>query len=151
MYTEEEKAEKAKQPPPEDPRITAANIQAKARIDAAKMTTDASVERQKLDTDRDTAFQNSLNERARIDADANAKELELRRELEIYKENNSIKKELEKIKAELAQTTMKLRVQQEESRMALAADKHVASHAGEVIAAPVEPAGRAPDGQAFAR
>ena len=55
MYTEKEGNE-SEAAAAEDPRITAANIQAKARIGAAKMTTDASVERQKLTQTEDTAF-----------------------------------------------------------------------------------------------
>ena len=102
MLTEEQKKKIAEQPPPEDPTITAAKIRAEAQIKASAGHDQATVEKSKLDTDRDFVYQESLNRRAEIQAAGDQKDLELRRELEIYKENNSLKKELDKIKADLA-------------------------------------------------
>ncbi len=139
-YSEDEKKRMQEAKQPEDPRITAAKISADTALKVAAGRDQVTVRKSELDTDRDRAYQESLNERARIAEDGKTQELALKRELEVFKENNKLKTELDKIKAELAQTTMKLRVQ-----MQLSADG-----SGPQVATPaVEPEGRAPDGRAF--
>jgi len=140
-YTEEELKKMAEAPPPEDPTITAAKIRADATIKTAQSRDAATVEKSKLDTDRDTQYQNSLNRRAEIQADSDAAELAQRKELEIYKENNSLKKELDKIKAHLAEVTMELTTQKELA--------HASNNAKQVAETDMEPVGRAPAGEAF--
>lgn len=142
QYTEEEMAEQAKnqQPPPQ---IQAAQIRAESAEKIAQGNQEVALQKSKLDTDRDAVYQQSLNERAMIAADANAAELAMKREMEVFKENNSLRKELDKLKAQLAQTTMKLSLQRE-----LAG----ADGQGPQVATPVvEPEGRAPEGEAFQR
>lgn len=140
-YTEEELQNMAKQPPPEDPAITAAKIRAASAEKVAASRDQASVQKSELDLDRDTAYQEALNERARIMGEGKDRELQLRKELEVFKENNSLKKELDKIKAELAQTSMKLQTQ-----LRIAGSDGIGA---QVTTPPTEPAGRAPSGHAY--
>lgn len=140
-YTEEELQNIAKQPQPEDPVIAAAKIRAASAEKVAVSRDQASVKKSELDLDRDTAYQEALNERARIMGDGKDRELQLRKELEVFKENNSLKKELDKIKAELAQTSMKLQMTEKLSLLSATSDK--------LPKPPIEPAGRAPAGQSF--
>lgn len=149
QLTDEEKAEKAQQPPPEAPAVQSAKINAQARIETTKMTASATLKRAEMDTDRDTAYQQALNERADIDLQAKDKELEMRRELEIYKENNTMKRELDKLKAELAMKSAELETQKELSAAALVAGRE-ARKPSQVETPPTEPAGRATNGQAYA-
>jgi len=121
--------------------VFAAKIRADATIKTAQSRDAATVEKSKLDTDRDTQYQNSLNRRAEIQADSDAAELAQRKELEIYKENNSLKKELDKIKAHLAEVTMELTTQKELA--------HASNNAKQVAETDMEPVGRAPAGEAF--
>ena len=149
QLTDEEKAEKAQQPPPEAPAVQSAKINAQARIETTKMTASATLKRAEMDTDRDTAYQQALNERADIDLQAKDKELAMRRELEIYKENNTMKRELDKLKAELAMKSAELETQKELSAAALVAGRE-ARKPSQVETPPTEPAGRAQNGQAYA-
>jgi hypothetical protein len=146
-YSEEDLAKMASMPPPENPIITAAKLRAESAEKIAASHDQTSVQKSKMDTDRDTAYQNALNERARIQSESADKELALKRELEVFKENNSLKKELDAIKAQLAETAMKLNVQRELSDKALSVDVH--KHQNPIMTPPTEPVGRAADGQAF--
>jgi hypothetical protein len=147
-YTEEELKKMAEAPPPEDPTITAAKIRADATIKTAQSRDAATVRKSELDTDRDAAYENALNRRAEIQSESDQKELDLKRELEIYKENNKMAQklkdretELDKIKAKLATVTMELQTQ-----IKLAG---ASNNAKQVAPTDMEPVGRAPDGQAF--
>ena len=141
QFTKDELDEKAKQPPPEDPRIAAAKIGADARLQAAKMTTDATVQKSKIDTDRDTEFVNAQAERNRNDHTARMAELSVSREIEMLKLANSQNQTLEQIKADLSKTVMELNTQ-----IKLAG----ADGTGPQVATPpMEPPGRAPDGEAY--
>ena len=147
-YTEEELKKMAEAPPPEDPTITAAKIRADATIKTAQSRDAATVRKSELDTDRDAAYENALNRRAEIQSESDQKELDLKRELEIYKENNKMAQklkdretELDKIKAKLATVTMELQTQ-----IKLAG---ASNNAKQVAPTDMEPVGQAPDGQAF--
>lgn len=140
-YTEEELAQMAQQPPPEDPRITAAKIQSETSLKVAQGRDAVIVEKSRLDVDRDTAYENALTQRATVAEQGKARELELKRELEVFKENNAMKRELDKLKAELAMAAAELATQKELAAMT--------NHAKQVADTKMEPAGRAPDGQAF--
>ena len=147
-YSEEDLAKMASMPPPENPVITAAKLRAESAERIAASHDQTSVQKSKLDTDRDTVYQNALNERARIQSESVDKELALKRELEVFKENNGLKKDLDAIKARLAEVTLKLNVQRELSDNALSVDVH--KHQNPAITPLVEPVGRAEPGQAFA-
>jgi len=70
-----------------------------------------------------------------------ARELELKRELEVFKENNAMKRELDKLKTELAIAAAELKTQRELAVMS--------NRASQVKDTGMEPVGQAPDGQAF--
>ena len=140
-YTEQEMEQMAKQPPPPPPVIEVAKIRAASAEKIAQGKDAVTIKKSELDVDRDTAYESALNERATIQEQGKARELELRRELEVFKENNAMKRELDKIKAELAQTTMELQTQ-----IKLAA---MTNHAKQVADTKMEPAGRAEPGTAF--
>ena len=140
-YSDEEKQSMKAAPPPEDPRIAAAKIQAEATVKASAGHDAATVQKSKVDSDRDTQYQLALNERAKIQEDGKTRELEMKRELEVYKENNKLKTELDKIKAMLAVKTMELKTQVQLSGQ---------DGKGPQVATPaIEPEGRAPDDQAY--
>ena len=149
QYTEEEQAEMAQRPPPVPPQIEAAKINAEARVKAAEITRDTSVQKSKLDTDRDTAYQNALNERARIQAESDAAARADKKELDLYRENNKVKAENDALKVQLAALAMKLNTQKELSNDALALDVHKHHNPAPAMTPPTEPAGRADPGQAF--
>lgn len=141
QYTDDEKKAMREAPPPEDPRITAAKIQAQTSVEVAKGRDAVTIRKSELDVDRDTKFEEALNERARIAQLGKEQELALKRELEVFKENNKLKTELDKIKAELAKTQMELAMQ---AKLAAASNA-----AKQVADTDMEPVGRAPTGEAF--
>ncbi len=140
QYTEEQTQQMEQNQQPPLP-LAVAQVRAESAEKIAAARDQVTVEKAKLDTDRDTAYQVSLNDRAKIAADAQERELAMKRELEVFKENNSLKKELDKIKASLAETTMELNVQRELA----GADRK----ANQVATTEMEPVGRAPNGEAF--
>lgn len=137
-YTEQEAAEMAKRPPPEDPRVT-----------AAKIAAGATTQKSKMDTDRDTAYVNAEAEKNKNDHEARMTELALKKELAMldYATRRGIA--LDQVKAELAQTTMKLDVQKDLSLAGHIKDLHVHHSTPQVITPPTEPVGRAEPGAAF--
>lgn len=141
QYSKEEKEMLAKQEQPENPVITAAKIRVASAEKIAAGKDQVTVRKSELDVDRDTAYQESLNERARIQEEGKQRELALRRELEVFKENNALKKHLDDIKAELAQTAAELKTQRD---LAMASNR-----AKQVADTNMEPVGRAPAGEAF--
>jgi len=147
QYSEEDQKKMADQPQPEAPQVQIAKLNAQARLEATKMTTSATMQRAQLDVDRDTEFQKAINQRAQIDDEANQQEMQWKREFEMYKENNSVKRENEKLKAQLAMKSAELVTQKELSAAALAAGH--ARTSPQVATPPSEPAGRAPNGQAY--
>jgi hypothetical protein len=141
QLTESEKEAKAQQPPPVPPQIEAAKIRAESAERIAAQQNELAAQRNQNDIDRDTAYQNSLNERGAA-TDALALEtlrLKLRlAELE-YANQQSIS--LQDAKVALARDTMKLNLQRE-----LAG----ADGEGPQGATPaVEPEGRAAEGRAY--
>lgn len=141
QYTDAELAEMAKQPPPEDPAITAAKIRAASTEKVAQGNQAVSVRKAELDTDRDTAYEHALTQRAVVAEEGKGRELGLKRELEILKMTNAAKIELDKVKAQLAETQMELAMQRELAQMT--------ARAQQVADTDMEPAGRAPAGEAF--
>jgi hypothetical protein len=132
MLTDEKKAEMAKRQPPEDPRITAAKINAqvqggKTEAENQRKGAELAMEKEQRELDRElehwqTQIQATLDA-AQLDGDRfmNADEL----------------------RASIAQTTAKLRTQ-----IALARRPQGGP---QVMAPPMEPVGRAPNGEAFAK
>jgi len=146
----EARAQQAQQQPPADPRIEAANIAAKGRSEVAGISA-------KTKEDEILADTQVRMEELKID-DVNADEDRKLKDKEI---NGKLSAENDKLKAKLAEVTMNLQVQQKENQLARAQqDDHVvAGHTmknedrkqaqKQIADTPVEPAGKAPDGEAF--
>jgi hypothetical protein len=148
QYTEEEwedvQAKMAEQGPPADPRIESTKI--KAEVDKYKTDKMAEVtlEKARLDTDRDTVYVQAEQERTQSMHEAKMVELAQRERLAMLEYANREKISLEQVKAKLAGDAMKLRVQKELAMTPPAGAPQIATP-------PTEPAGRAPNGQAFQR
>ena len=140
-YTEQELAEMAQRPPPEDPRITAAKISAETSLKVATGHDQATVKKMELDTDRDRAYVQAETERTNALNMAAERKLEMQLQLAQLDYANKQQISLDQVKAQLAQTAMKLKTQ---VQLAGADGK------GPQIATPlVEPEGRAPEGEAY--
>jgi hypothetical protein len=135
--SEEEQAQIDQQPPPAPPQLEVAKI--RQQTDAERIKLEArriSVEREDVLSDRTVALH----------------ELELKRELAVMEYAAMHRLSIEQVKAKLAETAMKLDVQQ---RMSV--DKNGGGGGGrvrssrvpQITSAPAEPAGTAPNGQAF--
>lgn len=137
-------------PPPVDPRLQAAEIAAKARVETAQIAAGVQKDRIAKDTDRDTVYVQAEQQRAENDHQARMAELAVKRELALLDYANREKQTLEQVKAELAGTAMKLQTQKELSAAAAGLDLHKHHNpAPQVITPPTEPVGRAPAGEAF--
>lgn len=137
-------------PPPQDPRIQAATIAAQASIQRENIKAGVVENKTKTDLDRDNAFVQQQNERTRLEHEARMAELDQRERLAMLDYANRHQVTLDTIKAQLAQTSMKLQTQRELSAAMGAIDLHKHHNpTPQAITPPTEPAGRAPDGQAF--
>lgn len=147
QYTEEEKKQREEQmknaPPPMDPRIQAAQINAEAGVKKEEIKAEVTKERIRVDTDRDTVYAESERERVQVEGQLRREEMALKRDLLILQLAEKRNMSIEQIKADLAGNSMKLQVQRE---LAGADGK------GPQVATPSnEPPGRAPDGTAYQR
>jgi hypothetical protein len=149
QYTEEELAEMARRPPPEDSIITAAKIRADAQVKTSAGHDQATVAKSKADTDRDTIYNNVMAQRSANEHTATMAELQLRERLALLDYANKRDLTLDEVKAKLAETAMKLNVQKELSREAMNVDLHKHRNPPPVMKPPTEPAGRAKPGRAF--
>jgi hypothetical protein len=146
----QQKKQAEQSPPPQDPKIQVAQIGAQARVKAAEIAAGTQQQRIKSDMDRDAVFAQAEAARTQADAQSQQAELQMKRDLAMLDYANKRQMSLDAVKAELAQTTMKLQTQKELSAMSTAADLHKHHNpAAQVIAPPTEPAGRAPNGEAF--
>jgi hypothetical protein len=163
LMDEEKKAKMAQAAPPPPPQIQAAQIRAEADMQKtqlvlqaeaqkaqaelqaeaqkAQMQYQASVEKMRMDTDRDTVYVQAQHARDQTNAQAKMVELQLKREIAMLQYATQEKISLETVKAKLASDAMKLQVQKE-----LAGTD---GRGPQVVTPVVEPAGRAPEGQAF--
>ena len=144
--------QQAQQQPPADPRIEAANIAAKGRTEVAGITAKSREDQILADT------QIRMQE-IQVD-DANADEDRALKDREI---NGKLSAENAKLKTLLASKTMELQVQQSENQLARnQQDDHVVSNhmmqsedrkqqraQKQIAKTSVEPAGKAPPGEAF--
>lgn len=135
-------------PPPQDPRIEAAKISAQAAIEREQVRADVTKHRIDSDTDRDAAFVKEQNERTQLEHKARMEELYVKRDLAILEAASRERTSVDNIKAQLAQTAMKVQTQKELSAEAHAVALHKHS-TPQVLTPPTEPAGRAPAGEAF--
>lgn len=123
QYTKEEQEQMANQPPPEDPRITAAKLMADATMQRDK---------QKFDFEAAEAEKDRANDKMMAELDA---------QLEERKQAGAENMSLADVKAMISTTVLKLQAQERMS-MHSAAQRQVATP-------PTEPAGRAAAGHAY--
>lgn len=151
---EEEKAKMAQQQPAPPPQVMAAQIRAQTEMQKTQMELQAEMQRFQAenqtdqmriqkDTDRDTVYVQAEMARSQAEHQARMQELQVKRELAMLEYANKRQMALEDVKASLAETALKLKVQKELA----AADQVMA--AKQVATPAVEPPGRAPNGQAF--
>lgn len=140
-YSEEELAEMQQQQPPEAPAVTVAKIREEGATQREVMRSKVILQRARMDTDRDTAYTNALTRRDQMTAVTRREELILKREIAYLQAQVSRGINVDTNKVKLAESAMKLRAMQD-----MAA---INGKATQTVTPPVEPAGRAPDGQAF--
>ena len=141
QLTDAEKEAKAQQPPPKAPAVEAAEIRAQAQVQVAQSRDQLAAQRNQNDMDRDTAYQESLNERGQANDALKLEELRLKVRLAELQYANERQISLDDAKVALARDTMKLRLQ-----------KELAGADGEgpqVATPPTEPEGRAAPGRAY--
>lgn len=141
---EEEKAQMAQASQGQvAPAVQAAQIRAQSAEKIAQARAQADAERARVDLDRDRLYSQTQANREAITAQSKREELALRRELALLEYANRHQLALDSVKAQLAQTAMKLRTTKE-----LAA---IGATSRNLPTPPIEPPGRAPAGQSFAR
>jgi len=123
-YTEAEKEKMAQKQPPPAPAVQAAQVRAASaeKIAAAELQADTQARQESLAMERELAMLKYANDRGLT---------------------------LEQVKAQLAEAAMKINLQRELSQDARIVDLHK-HHTSQAMKPPVEPAGRAPAGEAFA-
>lgn len=141
---EEEKQQMANAKQQVAPQIQAAQIRAQTELQKEQIRQEGNTQRMQVDIDRDNVHVQSQTERDRMTYEMKISELQLKREQAMLDDANTHNIKLEEIKAKLASDTMKLNLQKE-----LAYNNP--NGAEQVITPPSEPAGRAPDGEAFQR
>jgi len=150
QYTEEEQKKIDSQPPQKAPAVEAATIRAQSAEKIAQAKSQENVELAKQDTDRDTVHVQSQAKRDENQHLATMTELGLRRELALLEYANTNKVTLDNIRADLAKEAMKLNAQKDLTLAAMTVDLHKEKGNAPQVAKPAfEPAGRAPDGEAF--
>jgi hypothetical protein len=133
QYTPEEQAKLDSAPPPVAPVVQAAQI--KAASDEKIAQGEQGIDQQK----------------ASAEATVDLHELAIRRELALLDYANRRGMNLDAVKAELAQTAMKLQTQEKLNAVDTAADMHRHHNPGAVTKPPVQVPGRAADGQQFSQ
>lgn len=134
------------------PQVQAAQIRAQTDLQKEQIRQEANVQKMQVDMDRDRVFAEGVTQRNQMayekniaDTQLRIQEMQLKRELAMLDYANRTQQTLDQIKADLASDVMKLNLQKE------LAYSNAAREAEQVITPPSEPAGRAPDGQAFQR
>ena len=116
-------------------------IEAQARAEQVQIVQAAGVEKVRMDTDRDAVYVQAQANRDQITAEAKFRELELKRELAMLEYANKNQITLDKIKADLAKKSMEINATRELAAMGAPADM--------LPKPPIEPQGRAPNGESF--
>lgn len=149
QYTAEEWAaieeQRKNAPPPMDPRIEAANINAQASVKREEIKAAVTEKRINTDMDRDAVFAQEQNRRTEMELAARREEMDREERMLLLKYATQQRISLEAAKTQLARDVMKITAQKE---LALA----TANGAGvsrEVSTPPTEPPGRAEKGEAY--
>jgi hypothetical protein len=162
-FTEEEVKEQQSKEQPQPVQVQVATIRAQAdlqktdKVLAQKTQSDqldaqTTMRRAQLDTDRDTVYVQAQTARDQANQELGLRKLFLERELAIMEYASQHQVSLDEVRARLAETAMKLNTQKELSMAAMGVDIHKHQSNGaqqQVVTPPTEPAGRAPNGQAF--
>lgn len=125
----------------EENKAQIAQMQAQMQQAIAQAREAALVEKMRLDTDRDTVAVQAQADRTRVLSLGKQQELELRRQLAMLEYANREKISLDKIKADLAKESMRIG-----SVERLAA---INARADQLPRPPIEPEGKAPDGESW--
>lgn len=143
-YTPEEEKQMAEQAAqaPKDPSVEVATIREQGATQRQQIKSQEVVRKMELDTDRDTMYEQTRNQLVMVTQAAKERELELKERIELMKQSSESARLIEELKTKLADTTMKLAMQEKLARIP-------PDGAPEVTKAPSEPPQRAPDGQAF--
>lgn len=130
-----------------------ANLEAQTEMAATKMDNETARLKVKMDTDRDTVYVRSEIARAQAEYTNRREELALKKELAIMDFASKHQLSLDQVKAKLADTAMKLRVQKElaAAEAGVNLKMHTTPSGSEMLKAPTEPPGRAPNGEAFTK
>lgn len=130
------------------PAVQAAQIRSQTELKKAEMTNQITLQKIQTDVDRDAVFQQSVAERSNLDYQYKMKlleqeniKLQLQKDLAVLEYSTKQQISLDETKAKLADSAMKLGVQKELAAMT--------NTPKQVLKPPTEPAGLAPDGQAF--
>jgi hypothetical protein len=141
--TEERKQELASRQPPEDPRVTAAKIMVEGRTKVAEDTLVSKAQVEKMRIDHEASQGQAERSLKQVLAGINFR-------LGMADLSSQERQHLEEMKVRLADTTLKLRTQQDLAVGGIAADIHKHRNpAPQVITPGAEPPQRAPAGQAF--
>lgn len=160
--TDEKKKALAQQPPPEDPRITAAKIMADSAMKREQMQAKEAADHAAADAHlamQQQAFEQSENEKDRqsqialqmIAEKMQSAGLTSVEQQALAKIQAEMQKSLDKNKVDLATTTMKLNLTKDLAVADHTSELHRHHNPSPVIAPVIEPPGRADDGQSFAQ
>lgn len=140
LLSDEKKAKMASQPPPEDPRVTAAKIMAGSRDKSTD--TNAQIKQREMQMEQN---ENALDRQLAMAM----KSVDERLAMSDLSSNE--RQHLEEMKVRLADTTMKLHTQKDLSMGSRTMELRKLNAGRQVLPPAAEPVGRAPDGQAFTR
>lgn len=143
--------QRAKAGPMPMPQVEVAKIRADSDQKIAQLENQTMQTRIKVDTDRDTVFSNAEAQKNKQDSELRMMELQVKKEIELLKYSTAQKISLEDAKVALARDTMKLNVQKELAAASMAMDNHKTYNPPQVATPAIEPAKKAPAGQAFQR
>lgn len=127
-----------------------AQLDAQIKVEIETIRSRTQELKSKLDTDRDTVYVEAETKKVQATFAQKMEEFRLKKELAIMQYANEHQVSIETVKAKLAETAMKLKVEKELNAAAMAADLHK-HHTPSADKPPVQVAGKAPDGRAFAQ
>lgn len=155
MLTDEEKQQQAQQPPPADPALEVAKLRGQTAMDVEKLKQQSDmqeIEAKSHEMQSEMALKLQMAQQDR-DHEMKIKQLEL--QMKMMELSASSQQSLESIKAALADTSMRLNVQQRLSQDAQAheKDQNERDKAHDItklaLQPPTEPVGRAENGRAY--
>jgi len=146
QYTESEVQQMQSAPPAKPIPVQVEEIRAQVDMAIAQARQQTDQQRIQADTDRDTVYVQSETQRTTVSHQVQMAELASRERLAMLDYANRHQISLEELKAQLAQTTMKLQTQKE---LSLASLEQKQTPTAMTSTPPTEPTGLAPDGQAY--